>query len=130
MPVRSVSVSPATSTVATSKADSTKSGRACEYANSVRGCGGSHGLQCLLLFASMFQAINAAAADLYGETTRVVHESRKLKHTLTCGELQEILDSTKKSTEELRRISFQDDDFREHELHHRMQQIHELSAHV
>src|ERR1035441_3805711 len=40
MPVRSVSVSPATSTVATSKADSTKSGRACEYANSVRGCGG------------------------------------------------------------------------------------------
>jgi hypothetical protein len=69
----------------------------------------------------MFGAIANAIADLKHEADRIAGTSEmKLSNTLTCGELQHILDYALKATKKLKTIRFTDENVLQTEQGHRV----------
>jgi gamma-glutamyl:cysteine ligase YbdK (ATP-grasp superfamily) len=55
---------------------------------------------------SMFGAIATATEELNREAHRIKSDARDLEASITCGELENILENARKSTHLLRKISF------------------------
>jgi hypothetical protein len=55
---------------------------------------------------SMFQAIELAVVELQHEAYRINHSGNRCRDTITCGELQKILDNAQYSARLLNKIRF------------------------